>query len=78
VSKSQSKPHSGPHENVRRYRERMRAQGLRQIQLWVPDTRSPEFAAECRRQSLLVANDPAEHAIMDELETLQDVEDWRP
>jgi hypothetical protein len=63
---------------VRRYRERMRAKGLRQIQLWVPDTRSPEFAAECRRQSLLVADDPAEQAIMDELEGLQDVEDWRP
>ncbi len=69
---------SEPHENVRHYRERMRAKGLRQIQLWVPDTRSPAFAAECRRQSLLVADDPAERAIMDELESLQDAEDWRP
>jgi hypothetical protein len=66
------------HDNVRRYRERMRAKGLRQIQLWVPDTRSPVFAAECRRQSLLVVDDPAEQAIMDELETLQDTEGWRP
>ena len=65
------------HENVRRYRERMRARGLRQIQLWVPDTRSPEFAAECRRQSLLVANDRAEQALMDELETVQDTAGWR-
>ena len=65
-------------ENVRRYRERMRAKGLRQIQLWVPDTRSPAFAAECRRQSLRVADDPAEQAIMGELETLQDTEGWRP
>jgi hypothetical protein len=66
------------HESVRRYRERMRAKGLRQIQLWVPDTRSPEFAAECRRQSLLVADDPAEEVIMDELEAVQDVEGWHP
>jgi hypothetical protein len=72
------KPQAKPHENVRRYRERMRAKGLRQIQLWVPDTRSPAFAAECRRQSLLVAGDPAEQALMDELEALQDVEGWRP
>ena len=70
-------PQAKSHENVRRYRERMRAKGLRQIQLWVPDTRSPAFAAECRRQSLLVADDPAEQAIMDELESLQDAEDWR-
>jgi hypothetical protein len=72
-------PSSRPtrHENVRRYRERMRASGFRQIQLWVPDTRSPAFAAECRRQSLLIAEDPAEQAVMDELEALQDTEGWR-
>jgi Protein of unknown function (DUF3018) len=64
------------HDNVRRYRERMRAKGLRQIQLWVPDTRSPDFAAECRRQSLLGAGDRAEDLVMDELETLQDTEAW--
>ena len=65
------------HENVRRYRERMKAKGFRQIQLWVPDTRSAAFAAECRRQSLLVADDPAEDAVMDELELEQDVSGWR-
>lgn len=66
------------HDNVRRYRERMRAEGMRQIQLWVPDTRSPAFLAECRRQSLLVAGDPAEQAIMDELEAAQDTDGWEP
>jgi hypothetical protein len=25
------------------------------LQIWVPDTRRPGFAEECRRQSLLVA-----------------------
>jgi len=71
-------PPSTKHQNVRRYRERMRASGFRQIQLWVPDTRSPAFAAECRRQSLLVASDPADQAMMDELEALQDMHGWRP
>jgi hypothetical protein len=47
-------------EKVRAHRERLRRQGLRPIQLWVPDVRSPEFAAEARRQSLLVANSPGE------------------
>ncbi|GJE54090.1 DUF3018 family protein [Methylobacterium sp. WL9] len=36
-------------------RERLRAQGLRQIQLWVPDTRSPAFQAEAHRQALAVS-----------------------
>jgi hypothetical protein len=33
----------------------LRAAGLRPVQIWVPDTRRPGFAEECRRQSLLVA-----------------------
>ena len=45
-------------ERVRAYRDRLRKQGLRPIQLWVPDTTSPEFAAEAHRQSLLVARSP--------------------
>ena len=45
-------------DRVRAYRDRLRNQGLRPIQLWVPDTRSPDFAAEARRQSLLVAQSP--------------------
>jgi hypothetical protein len=43
-------------EKVRAHRERLRRQGLRPIQLWVPDVRSPEFAAEAHRQSLAIAN----------------------
>ncbi len=38
---------------VRAHRQRLRAQGLRPIQIWVPDVRSPRFASEARRQSLL-------------------------
>jgi hypothetical protein len=47
-------------EKVRAHRARLRAQGLRPIQIWVPDVRSPAFAAEARRQSLAVANSPQE------------------
>jgi len=31
---------------VREHRERLRAQGLRPIQIWVPDVRSPAFRSE--------------------------------
>ena len=47
-------------ERMKSYRVRQRAAGLRLVQLWVPDTRSPVFAAECRRQSALLRGDPAE------------------
>jgi hypothetical protein len=49
---------------VQAHRDRLRAQGLRPIQIWVPDTRSPKFAAEASRQSRLVASSP--HAVEDQ------------
>ena len=48
---------------VREHRQRLRAQGMRPIQIWVPDVHAPEFAAEARRQSLLVAQSPEEAEI---------------
>ena len=45
---------------MREHRQRLRAQGMRPIQIWVPDVNAPEFAAEALRQSLLVAQSSAE------------------
>lgn len=45
-------------DKVRAHRDRLRRQGLRPIQIWVPDVRSPAFAAEAHRQSLAVARSP--------------------
>lgn len=49
----------GSRDRVRSHRARMRAAGLRPIQIWVPDTRSARFRAEAHRQSLAVAVSPA-------------------
>jgi hypothetical protein len=40
---------------VRAYRARLRSQGLRPIQIWVPDVDAPGFAEEAHRQSRAVA-----------------------
>lgn len=45
-------------DKVRAHRARLRKEGLRPIQIWVPDVRSPAFAREAHRQSLAVANSP--------------------
>ena len=42
-------------EKIRDYRQRLRAEGFRPIQFWVPDVRSPDFAAAAHRQSKAVA-----------------------
>ena len=42
------------------HRIRIRAAGLRVVQLCVPDTPQPDFAAQCQRQSSVAA--PADRA----------------
>lgn len=42
-------------DRVGAHRERMREQGFRLVQVWVPDVRSERFATEAHRQSAVVA-----------------------
>ena len=42
-------------DKVREHRKRLRAQGLRPLQIWVPDTRLAAFKSQAHRQSLIVA-----------------------
>ncbi|MBN9125612.1 MAG: hypothetical protein BGO99_05355 [Nitrosospira sp. 56-18] len=63
---------------VQKYRDALRMAGLRPVQIWVPDTRRPGFAEECRRQSRLVVQvdmaDKDMRQFMDE--ALADVDGW--
>ncbi len=60
-------------DKVRAHRERLRRQGLRPIQIWVPDVRSPEFAKEAHRQSLAIANSSQEK---DDQAFIDSISDW--
>ncbi|MDA3934638.1 MAG: antitoxin MazE family protein [Gammaproteobacteria bacterium] len=56
-----------------RYRERLKARGMRQIQLWVPDVNRPGFRQELARQLRRIEESP------DDAETLTCIEqtaDW--
>ena len=64
-------------DRVKRHRNHLRAAGLRPIQIWVPDTRREGFAEECKRQSLLVTNDPHELEVLDWIEEVSDTEGWK-
>ena len=55
---------SASRDKVRAHRSRLRKQGLRPVQIWVPDVRSKAFAAAAHRQSLAVARSP--HAKADQ------------
>ena len=58
---------------VSTHRSRLRASGLKPVQLWVPDPKAPGFAAECRRQSLIIQSDTSE---IDDLEMLAEIAAW--
>ena len=63
---------------VQKRREALRMAGLRPVQIWVPDTRKPNFSAECRRQSRLAAqSDMQDKELLDFMEdALTDVDGW--
>ncbi|WP_286817216.1 antitoxin MazE family protein [Desulfobacter sp. UBA2225] len=65
-------------ERVQKRRAALRNAGLRPIQLWVPDTRRPEFTDECRRQSRLAAQaDRANAALLDFMNNaVTDIDGW--
>jgi hypothetical protein len=50
----------------------LRRQGLRPIQVWVPDVRSPAFQAEAHRQSLVVARSAQEREDQDFIDSISD------
>src|SRR3954447_23934636 len=65
-----------PRQRMASLRERLRAQGLRPVQHWVPDLRDPKVLAEIRREAKLMAHHPENDAIDDWLDAIRDPKDW--
>jgi hypothetical protein len=66
---------------VQEHRERLRAQGLRPIQIWVPDVRAAAFRAKAHRQSAAVAasaDGADDQAFIDAVSTPFDERDGEP
>lgn len=60
-------------ERMQARRDRLRAQGLRPVQHWVPDLRDPKVLADLRRQGKLMAQHPEN----DEIDAwIEQVCDW--
>ena len=64
---------------VQKHRDALRMAGLRPVQIWVSDTRRPNFAEECRRQSRLAAEADKADADMQHFmdEVLADLDGWK-
>jgi hypothetical protein len=63
---------------VQKRRLALRMAGLRPVQIWVPDTRQPGFAQECRRQSHLASQADMADTDMDRFmhAALADMDGW--
>jgi hypothetical protein len=66
-----------PRERMASRRERLRAQGLRPVQHWVPDLRDPRVLAAIRREVEQMAQHPENDAIDDWIEQVYDWESWK-
>jgi hypothetical protein len=55
-------------------RKQLRAQGLRPIEVWVPDVNAPGFAEEAHRQSLAVARSPHAKEDQDFIDAITDLD----
>lgn len=73
---SRQKPKTAQQRMAAR-RHRLRAQGLRPVQHWVPDLRDPKVRADLRRQGRLLASHPENDAIDDWIEKNYDFSEWR-
>ena len=69
-----TRPKTG-NERMRARRERLRAQGLRPVQFWVPDLRKPRVRADIRRQAALLSQHPENAEIDDWIERAYDWND---
>ncbi len=56
------------------YRAQLRANGLRPVQIWVPDTYVKNFTEKVRRQSILVSSRASENDALDFIETVADMD----
>lgn len=66
-----------PQQRMASRRERLRAQGLRPVQHWVPDLRDPKVRAEVRRQARLMAKHPENDLIDEWNEAVYDWDSWK-
>jgi len=64
-------------KEMRPHRDQMRALGLKEVSVWVRDRNSPEFIAEARRQSDLIAASPMEAEDQAFVDAISDFTDWK-
>jgi hypothetical protein len=72
--RGEARDEAGDRRRTTRYREHMRAAGLRPVQIWVPDTKAPSFARKLRRQVARLRGRPEEREAFEFIESVGNAE----
>lgn len=60
-------------KRMRTYRQKLRENGLRPVQIWVPDVRQPRMKEEAARQSRLATSAAGEQDSLDFIDAAADL-----
>jgi hypothetical protein len=77
AAKPKTKHPKTARERMSARRKRLRAQGLRPVQHWVPDLSNPRVRAAFRREAALLARHPENDAIDDWIDAAYDWSEWK-
>jgi hypothetical protein len=64
-------------KRVKKHRDKLRAAGLKPVQLWVWDKTRPGFAEQIRLECELINASADSKRVLDEIEALTDFESWK-
>lgn len=77
ASSKKKRPPKTAAQRMRERRARLRKQGLRPVQFWVPDLRDPRVRAQIRREGALLARHPENAEIDAWIDAVVDWDEWK-
>jgi Protein of unknown function (DUF3018) len=64
-------------KRVQKYREKMKAAGLKRVTIWVPDVNAPGFKEQIAREVEIINADADSQRVMEEMSSLADFSGWK-
>lgn len=64
-------------KRVQKHRDRMRAAGLKQVTIWVPDVNAPGYREKLARDIAKINTDEESTRVMEDMLELADFSDWK-
>jgi hypothetical protein len=63
-------------KRVQKYRDKMKAAGLKRVTIWVPDVKAPGFAEQLAREIEIINSSPDEKLLLEQLSNIE-IEGWK-